>query len=56
MGSIVVTVLTSRFVGHAVCGDPEWINGLSNPTSDSYHPNKTGHASGYFPLVNALLV
>ncbi|MDX6276157.1 MAG: hypothetical protein QOJ72_285 [Nocardioidaceae bacterium] len=47
---------TSRFVGHAVCGDPEWINGLSNPTSDSYHPNKTGHASGYFPLVNPLLV
>ncbi|MCW2786984.1 MAG: hypothetical protein JWP74_3501 [Marmoricola sp.] len=47
---------TSRFVGHAVCGSPEWINGLSNPTSDSYHPNKTGHASGYFPLVNPLLV
>ena len=47
---------TSRFVGHAVCGDPEWLNGLSNPVSDSYHPNKTGHASGYYPLVNPLLV
>jgi lysophospholipase L1-like esterase len=47
---------TSRFIGHAVCGSPEWINGLSNPTSDSYHPNQTGHASGYFPLVNPLLV
>ncbi|MCW2755639.1 MAG: hypothetical protein JWQ32_3050 [Marmoricola sp.] len=47
---------TSRFIGHAVCGSPEWINGLSNPISDSYHPNQTGHASGYFPLVNPLLV
>jgi lysophospholipase L1-like esterase len=47
---------TSRFIGHAVCGDPEWLNGLSSPTSDSYHPNKTGHASGYYPLVSPLLV
>ena len=47
---------TSRFVGHAVCGDPEWLNGLSNPISESYHPNRTGHASGYLPLVAGLLV
>ena len=47
---------TSRFIGHAVCGDPEWLNGLSNPISESYHPNRTGHASGYVPLVGPLLV
>lgn len=47
---------TSRFVGHAVCDSPEWLNGLSNPISDSYHPNKAGHASGYLPLVAGLLV
>jgi lysophospholipase L1-like esterase len=46
---------TSRFIGHAVCGDPEWLNGLSNPVSESYHPNRTGHASGYTPLVSPLL-
>lgn len=46
---------TSRFIGHAVCGDPEWLNGLSNPTSESYHPNRTGQASGYVPLVSPLL-
>lgn len=46
----------SAFVGHAVCDNPEWINGLSNPISDSYHPNKTGHASGYTPLVSSKLV
>ena len=45
----------SRFVGHAVCDSPEWINGLSNPISESYHPNRTGHASGYTPLVSPLL-
>ncbi len=46
---------TSAFVGHAVCGSPEWLNGLSNPISESYHPNRTGHASGYTPLVSPKL-
>jgi hypothetical protein len=46
---------TSRFVGHAVCDDVEWLNGLSNPVSESYHPNRTGQSSGYTPLVNPLL-
>ncbi|KQY57571.1 MULTISPECIES: SGNH/GDSL hydrolase family protein [unclassified Nocardioides] len=46
---------TSRFVGHAVCDDPEYLNGLSNPISESYHPNKPGHASGYTPTVSPLL-
>jgi lysophospholipase L1-like esterase len=30
------------FTGHAVCDDPEWINGLSRPVSESYHPNRKG--------------
>ena len=46
---------TSRFVGHAVCDDVEWLNGLSNPVGESYHPNKPGHASGYTPTVSPLL-
>jgi lysophospholipase L1-like esterase len=46
---------TSRFIGHAVCDDPEWINGLSNPVSESYHPNKPGQSSGYTPTVSPLL-
>ncbi|GAA0587464.1 SGNH/GDSL hydrolase family protein [Kribbella sandramycini] len=41
---------TSKFIGHAVCGNPEWINGLSNPVSESYHPNVTGQAQ-YAALV-----
>ena len=43
------------FTGHAVCDDVEWVNGLSNPLSESYHPNRSGQASGYAGLVeNAL--
>ncbi len=44
------------FVGHAVCDSPEWLNGLSSPVMESYHPNRTGHASGYTPLVAPKLV
>lgn len=46
---------TSRFIGHAVCDDVEWLNGLSNPISESYHPNRRGHSSGYTPTVSPLL-
>ncbi|RSM79546.1 SGNH/GDSL hydrolase family protein [Kibdelosporangium aridum] len=43
----------SAFTNHAVCDDTEWINGLSNPISESYHPNRTGQSAGYTPLVAA---
>ncbi|EAQ00265.1 putative secreted hydrolase [Janibacter sp. HTCC2649] len=46
---------TSRFIGHAVCDDVEWLNGLSNPIEESYHPNVAGHASGYVPTVSTPL-
>ncbi len=38
---------TSRFVGHAVCDDVDWLNGLSNPVTESYHPDVAGHRDGY---------
>lgn len=43
------------FVGHAVCSSSEWVNGLSNPTSESYHPNRYGHRYGYVSLVRAVI-
>ena len=43
------------FVGHAVCSSTEWINGLSNPIGESYHPNRAGHSSGYAPLVRSVM-
>jgi hypothetical protein len=47
------------FVGHAVCdggggSSTEWINGLSNPVGESYHPKTTGHANGYYPVLHAV--
>ena len=41
----------SAFVGHAVCDSSEWINGLSNPIMESYHPNTSGQ-TGYANLVD----
>jgi hypothetical protein len=32
-------------------GRNEWINGLSNPVGESYHPKTTGHPNGYYPVV-----
>ena len=30
------------FTGHAICDDVEWLNGLSDPVRESYHPNRDG--------------
>lgn len=46
----------STFKGHAVCDDPEWINGLSDPVEESYHPNRAGneaYASLFAPTAKA---
>lgn len=45
----------NRFTGHAICDGREWINGLSNPVAESYHPNRAGQSSGYAPLVSTPL-
>ena len=42
------------FTGHAVCDDVEWLNGTSNPISESYHPNRAGHV-GYAGIVATAL-
>jgi hypothetical protein len=44
----------SAFTGHAICDDTEWLNGLSNPISESYHPNRSGH-QGYATLLQSAL-
>ncbi|HEX4213645.1 MAG TPA: SGNH/GDSL hydrolase family protein [Candidatus Dormibacteraeota bacterium] len=42
------------FTGHAVCSSDEWINGLSDPVSESYHPNIAGQQA-YATLVQAAM-
>lgn len=43
---------TSPFLGHAVCDNQEWINGLSWPVVESFHPKVAGQVSGYTPVVS----
>jgi lysophospholipase L1-like esterase len=43
------------FIGHAICDSTEWLNGLSNPVGESYHPNTLGHSQGYTPVVRSVL-
>jgi lysophospholipase L1-like esterase len=34
----------NAFLPHEVCSSSEWLNGQSNPLSESYHPNISGQA------------
>ncbi len=38
-----------------MCDGSAWINGLANPVTESYHPNRSGQGSGYMPLVSPKL-
>jgi len=44
-----------RFADHAWCDDEPWVNGLSRPWLDSFHPNAAGHAAYAGLLRPALL-
>jgi hypothetical protein len=34
----------NAFNNHEICSSSEWLNGLSNPLSESFHPNISGQA------------
>jgi lysophospholipase L1-like esterase len=42
------------FDAHRICDDVEWLNGLSDPISESYHPNRLGH-DAFADLISAKL-
>ena len=44
----------AAFNVHRICDDVEWLNGLSNPVGESYHPNRLGH-DGFTDLIAARL-
>jgi lysophospholipase L1-like esterase len=43
----------TTFSGHELCSGDGWLNDVTIPTWQSYHPTATGHASGYLPVLNA---
>jgi lysophospholipase L1-like esterase len=45
---------TAPFESHEVCSSSEWLNGQSNPLSESYHPNVAGQAD-FTTLIEAVL-
>jgi lysophospholipase L1-like esterase len=45
---------TSAFESHEVCSSSEWLNGQSNPLSESYHPNVSGQVE-FTSLVEAAI-
>jgi lysophospholipase L1-like esterase len=45
---------TGAFEPHEVCSSSEWLNGQSNPLSESYHPNVSGYAE-FTTLIEAVL-
>jgi lysophospholipase L1-like esterase len=44
----------NAFLPHEVCSSSEWLNGQSNPLSESYHPNISGQ-SEFATLIEAVL-
>jgi len=44
----------TAFSTHEICSSSEWLNGLSDPVSESYHPNRSGHV-GYADLVTPVV-
>lgn len=44
----------NAFEGHQVCDPHPWINGLSYPFGESYHPNRAGHRA-YARAIRAAL-
>ena len=45
----------AAFENHQICDSAEWLNGLSDPIGESYHPNPSGQSAGYAPLVEAAM-
>ncbi|WP_433337084.1 SGNH/GDSL hydrolase family protein [Spirillospora sp. CA-294931] len=41
-----------EFAGHELCSGHDWLNAVTIPINDSYHPTALGHRSGYLPALN----
>ncbi|WP_049572967.1 SGNH/GDSL hydrolase family protein [Streptomyces sp. SBT349] len=42
------------FTGHEICSGDEWLNSITLPVGDSYHPNAAGQSDGYYPVLESL--
>lgn len=45
----------SAFAGHEICASgTRWINSITWPIDESYHPNASGHRGGYYTALEAI--
>jgi lysophospholipase L1-like esterase len=44
----------SIFTGHGICGSSAWLNGLTFPVVNSYHPNASGYSGGYLVALDGV--
>jgi lysophospholipase L1-like esterase len=42
-----------QFSGHELCDGAGWLNSITLPIDDSYHPTATGQKDGYLPVFSA---
>jgi lysophospholipase L1-like esterase len=42
-----------QFSGHELCDGAGWLNSVTLPIGDSYHPTATGQEDGYLPVFSA---
>ncbi len=42
-----------QFSGHELCDGAGWLNSVTLPIEDSYHPTATGQEDGYLPVFSA---
>lgn len=40
-----------EFAGHELCSGDDWLNAVTIPFGDSYHPTARGHRNGYLPAL-----
>ncbi len=43
----------AQFSGHELCDGAGWLNSITLPIGNSYHPTATGQKSGYLPVFSA---
>jgi hypothetical protein len=40
-----------RFAEHGICSNAPWIEAITSPVGDSFHPNPQGYRNGYLPAL-----
>jgi lysophospholipase L1-like esterase len=46
--------IRGAWTGHEICSGDWWLNSLTWPVDESYHPNRNGQARGYLPALNGI--